>query len=85
MLKQFVALVLTAKTTPAAFRRLCVETNDDAGAQPAALPAAFRRLCVETIAFEDPPMTLVPAAFRRLCVETSGNKLNDSEVETSRL
>ena len=33
---------------PAAFRRLCVETHDQAMRRLYALPAAFRRLCVET-------------------------------------
>ena len=58
---------------PAAFRRLCVETNHRHHCFIPDRPAAFRRLCVETA----PPSAKVeirePAAFRRLCVET--NKL----------
>ena len=57
---------------PAAFRRLCVETDESAFALGTlANPAAFRRLCVETVSaylVVTPP--LQPAAFRRLCVET---------------
>ena len=33
---------------PAAFRRLCVETEGCASGAAAVAPAAFRRLCVET-------------------------------------
>ena len=50
MLKQHtqVCILLVARLGPAAFRRLCVETNLIAlyGVQDE--PAAFRRLCVET-------------------------------------
>ena len=34
---------------PAAFRRLCVETNRSCSANTVSRPAAFRRLCVETM------------------------------------
>ena len=34
---------------PAAFRRLCVETEHELGQKLKASPAAFRRLCVETM------------------------------------
>ena len=37
-----------AVLSPAAFRRLCVETKDPLHAEHVAIPAAFRRLCVET-------------------------------------
>ena len=69
---------------PAAFRRLCVETNSHASEFPEAIPAAFRRLCVETC----PPATWrtppEPAAFRRLCVETSKGSIIGN-TSTSRL
>ena len=35
--------------TPAAFRRLCVETICDESHAFDVVPAAFRRLCVETL------------------------------------
>ena len=35
--------------TPAAFRRLCVETFKKRGVKTYLKPAAFRRLCVETV------------------------------------
>ena len=38
----------TASRCPAAFRRLCVETDESAARICNSLPAAFRRLCVET-------------------------------------
>ena len=59
-----------AATAPAAFRRLCVETNPRPLSQCETAPAAFRRLCVETMASTDHSPLSWPAAFRRLCVET---------------
>ena len=57
--------------TPAAFRRLCVETlMGKAQQRVQAWPAAFRRLCVETTKTIQVITTCAPAAFRRLCVET---------------
>ena len=57
---------------PAAFRRLCVETNYGIGGYSDGHPAAFRRLCVETRSWSATVELLTPAAFRRLCVETAG-------------
>ena len=66
-------LILKKKyITPAAFRRLCVETTrlkDLENKRKA--PAAFRRLCVETTYTAGMSGSGGPAAFRRLCVETS--------------
>ena len=39
----------TGFSLPAAFRRLCVETENDGEHVVVLPPAAFRRLCVETI------------------------------------
>ena len=55
---------------PAAFRRLCVETNSTQPENYCLIPAAFRRLCVETPHSWHRLLYPVPAAFRRLCVET---------------
>ena len=55
---------------PAAFRRLCVETQPVVTITPPRPPAAFRRLCVETPTAVAERRAKVPAAFRRLCVET---------------
>ena len=57
-------------TSPAAFRRLCVETTHPGLSPHKAAPAAFRRLCVETHRQDAQTKTARPAAFRRLCVET---------------
>ena len=57
--------------TPAAFRRLCVETAMGKRSRRRRRPAAFRRLCVETLTKAAIPFSVFPAAFRRLCVETS--------------
>ena len=56
--------------TPAAFRRLCVETRNTLVGGEQEGPAAFRRLCVETIESLYSSWINSPAAFRRLCVET---------------
>ena len=55
---------------PAAFGRLCVETNFRCTKAHAVYPAAFRRLCVETHQSSRGQRIHEPAAFRRLCVET---------------
>ena len=49
MLKLLTGRLLTGDLYPAAFRRLCVETMDEAIEAGDAQPAAFRRLCVETL------------------------------------
>ena len=58
------------REAPAAFGRLCVETDKKGRALIRFGPAAFGRLCVET----QLPCVVVyidgPAAFGRLCVET---------------
>ena len=51
MLKHKLQVVGLESTTPAAFRRLCVETTAIPVRLPSASPAAFRRLCVETSAY----------------------------------
>ena len=56
---------------PAAFGRLCVETQLLSESRPPLLPAAFGRLCVETVAFGFCGLVTGPAAFGRLCVETA--------------
>ena len=48
MLKRPHARRKARKQTPAAFRRLCVETGKRWADYSKAFPAAFRRLCVET-------------------------------------
>ena len=48
MLKRYHTLAFRARSHPAAFRRLCVETPFDLGLPIMSAPAAFRRLCVET-------------------------------------
>ena len=55
---------------PAAFGRLCVETDDVAAKYRFENPAAFGRLCVETMLKSWILSTALPAAFGRLCVET---------------
>ena len=42
------------KPDPAAFRRLCVETQTPAKVEVKKKPAAFRRLCVETTLYSQP-------------------------------
>ena len=56
--------------SPAAFRRLCVETCPIRAGWLLGGPAAFRRLCVETHMVVFAVFAAFPAAFRRLCVET---------------
>ena len=70
---------------PAAFRRLCVETNNGIMAYALYSPAAFRRLCVETYPYHQNPYPDRPAAFRRLCVETSNDGQSTRITFTSRL
>ena len=48
MLKQIRNHILGVDLEPAAFRRLCVETQSSAANGVLLSPAAFRRLCVET-------------------------------------
>ena len=48
VLKHFGKDVVDAWYEPAAFRRLCVETNLTRADADVYIPAAFRRLCVET-------------------------------------
>ena len=48
MLKHGLQRIRGTRTLPAAFRRLCVETDATTGIAAGAVPAAFRRLCVET-------------------------------------
>ena len=48
VLKQIVKGNGNVQAGPAAFRRLCVETEDARGKALYNCPAAFRRLCVET-------------------------------------
>ena len=48
VLKLFTRIGTRLMREPAAFRRLCVETNHFFISSGARLPAAFRRLCVET-------------------------------------
>ena len=71
--------------SPAAFRRLCVETLNFKKRTKNEDPAAFRRLCVET----QPPvqqwLICPPAAFRRLCVETKSCEAQAMYWGTSRL
>ena len=47
-MKQTTPPVLLGCLSPAAFRRLCVETADVMVDDLPPIPAAFRRLCVET-------------------------------------
>ena len=70
MLKQTDAEKSRRTIDPAAFGRLCVETEMRAGFVGIA-PAAFGRLCVETYMTGFLHDTLEPAAFGRLCVETA--------------
>ena len=49
MLKPFSVTVVEWQFVPAAFRRLCVETQFYACRLDDPVPAAFRRLCVETM------------------------------------
>ena len=57
--------------SPAAFGRLCVETNVEMNLKKTNKPAAFGRLCVETLYNANGKSARLPAAFGRLCVETS--------------
>ena len=78
MLKLLLEQETGEKVTPAAFRRLCVETVCSPRRQYVHSPAAFRRLCVETISWTNFGNGWLPAAFRRLCVETVSNFNNKS-------
>ena len=70
MLKQEIPFVPYGGHGPAAFRRLCVETDGMSSLKNWVKPAAFRRLCVETVTRPSTVNFSRPAAFRRLCVET---------------
>ena len=48
MLKRWLLGFFVASIGPAAFRRLCVETQQKRASMRLRKPAAFRRLCVET-------------------------------------
>ncbi len=71
VLKPAVLIYPNPSVSPAAFRRLCVETGRRRSLRPAPMPAAFRRLCVETLLEPRLRLAGLPAAFRRLCVETA--------------
>ena len=60
---------------PAAFGRLCVETNIHCRTISSTAPAAFGRLCVETKSIKSIDLKVLPAAFGRLCVETTSRIL----------
>ena len=64
------------REAPAAFGRLCVETNSHFIDFESIAPAAFGRLCVETSDSVSFNFSSSPAAFGRLCVETLGTPLN---------
>ena len=49
---------------PAAFRRLCVETELPGNASPKVIPAAFRRLCVETSKTDASVVRCVPSRLQ---------------------
>ena len=66
------------ENNPAAFRRLCVETERRRKSLPCRQPAAFRRLCVETVKIDYGCFVSFPAAFRRLCVETKHDIQNNA-------
>ena len=70
VLKQEATGIKSEETVPAAFRRLCVETQWRVHTRSGNVPAAFRRLCVETYTHLFKYRQSDPAAFRRLCVET---------------
>ena len=70
---------------PAAFRRLCVETEGKGAHVELDEPAAFRRLCVETATEGSVSVSADPAAFRRLCVETLATRISEVGAATSRL
>ena len=70
---------------PAAFGRLCVETEYLRSGNLPKIPAAFGRLCVETIELTVRKTIIAPAAFGRLCVETALPENASPKVTTSRL
>ena len=70
-MKQYNRRLMIDIDGPAAFRRLCVETQIGLNPYLIGDPAAFRRLCVETAALKVRGASSAPAAFRRLCVETN--------------
>ena len=70
---------------PAAFGRLCVETEIWEAEMEISKPAAFGRLCVETIFSLAMMSTIRPAAFGRLCVETGLNGHSSMYTLASRL
>ena len=70
---------------PAAFGRLCVETDYVNVRITRRQPAAFGRLCVETVKIDNGCFVSFPAAFGRLCVETDVPNFIGSVAEPSRL
>ena len=70
---------------PAAFGRLCVETEHPGHRTLSVQPAAFGRLCVETRPHAQQWLTCQPAAFGRLCVETSLRLIGLTLRSSSRL
>ena len=79
MLKRIVQVLLLSYALPAAFRRLCVETNKDDLIKLKQWPASFGRLCVETNTTNSIEYDGRPASFGRLCVET--NTTNSIEYD----
>ena len=79
------AIIELTMAEPAAFRRLCVETNSAVVTPIDLAPAAFRRLCVETVSAEYVCRVETPAAFRRLCVETAAAAASRAFLAASRL
>ena len=70
VLKRFIVWIGSLCGIPAAFGRLCVETDWLIYPVLHWHPAAFGRLCVETVAAIVFGGLAYPAAFGRLCVET---------------
>ena len=68
-MKPVLPVPVAVPVLPAAFGRLCVETEVEKKAKEMGVPAAFGRLCVETDGFFR-GFIADPAAFGRLCVET---------------
>ena len=71
VLKQYIFWLKSIHRLPAAFGRLCVETDLISGRDSLSSAAAFGRLCVETLIAVITVSIIQPAAFGRLCVETA--------------
>ena len=65
---------------PAAFGRLCVETERHVIIDGFDGPAAFGRLCVETSGDGYEYLDADPAAFGRLCVETASARFISARI-----